>query len=54
MKFVTDGLALDAMILGQYFAGVPMTVAEMVIFPLISLVAIVMAVIVLKAARQQF
>jgi hypothetical protein len=53
MKFVTMGLALDAMIVGQYLAGVPMTVAEIVIFPIISLVAIVMAVIVLKAARQE-
>ncbi len=52
LKFVTMGLALDAMIVGQYLAGVPMTVAEIVIFPIISLVAIVMAAVVLKAARQ--
>jgi hypothetical protein len=51
LKFVTMGLALDAMILGQYMAGVPMTVAEVVIFPLISAVAIGMAFLVLRAVR---
>jgi hypothetical protein len=53
LKFVTMGLALDAMILGQYLAGVPMSVAEIVIFPIISVVAIVMAAIVLRAVRQE-
>lgn len=51
LKFVTLGLALDAMILGQYAAGVPMALAEIAIFPIISVVAIGMAVIVLRAVR---
>jgi hypothetical protein len=51
LKFVTMGLALDAMILGQYFAGVPMSAAEIVIFPLISAVSIGMAFLVLRAVR---
>ena len=53
VKFVTMGLALDAMIAGQYLAGVPMAPAEIVIFPLISVISIGMAVIVLRAVRQE-
>jgi hypothetical protein len=51
LKFVTMGLALDAMILGQYLAGVPLAVVEAAIFALISAVAIAMAVVVLQAVH---
>jgi hypothetical protein len=53
MKFVTMGLALDAMILGQYLAGVPMSMVEVVIFGAISVVAIGMAVVVLRAIHAE-
>jgi hypothetical protein len=52
MKFVTMGLALDAMIIGQYLAGVPMSLVEVLIFAAISLVAIGMAVVVLRAIHE--
>jgi hypothetical protein len=51
LKFMTMGLALDAMILGQYLAGVPLSVAEAAIFILISAVSAGMAVVVLRAVR---
>jgi hypothetical protein len=53
LKFVTMGLALDAMIVGQYLAGIPMAPAEAAIFAVISLVSIAMAVIVLRSVRKQ-
>lgn len=53
LKFVTMGLALDAMIAGQYLAGVPMSIVEVAIFAAISLVAIGMAVVVLRAVQQE-
>jgi hypothetical protein len=52
LKFVTMGLALDAMIAGQYLAGISMSAAEVAIFPIISLVSIAMAMIVLRAVRK--
>jgi hypothetical protein len=53
LKFVTMGLAIDAMVLGQYLAGIPMSWAEAAIFLLISAIAIGMAVIVLRAVREE-
>jgi hypothetical protein len=52
IKFVTMGLALDAMIVGQYLAGISMSAAEAAIFPIISIVSIAMAVIVLRAVQK--
>lgn len=51
LKFATMGIALDAMIVNQYLAGVPLSVAEVAIFSLISIVAVVMAVIDLRAVQ---
>jgi len=39
------GVALGAMIIGGWLNGVPMATAEVVIFPLLALFAIVMAVL---------
>jgi hypothetical protein len=52
IKFVTMGIALMAMIIGQALAGVPMAAAEVVIFPIITLVGIAMAFLLLRDLRE--
>jgi hypothetical protein len=52
IKFVTMGIALIAMIIGQWLAGVPMTVAEVVIFPLLAFVAIAMTYLLLRDLQE--
>jgi hypothetical protein len=48
IKFVTMGLALVAMIIGQALAGVQMAPAEVVIFPVLALAGLIMAVLMLR------
>ena len=52
LKFATFGIALVAMIVGQWLAGVPMTAAEVVIFPLLAGIAILMAFLLLRDLRE--
>ena len=52
IKFATFGLALVAMIVGQWLAGVPMAVAEVVIFPTLALAAIVLAALLLRGVHE--
>ncbi|NPV08304.1 MAG: hypothetical protein HPY83_10145 [Anaerolineae bacterium] len=52
IKFVTMGLALVAMIVGQAVAGVPMAAAEVVVFPLIAGTGIVMAYLLLRNVQE--
>jgi hypothetical protein len=47
IKFTTMGIALVAMIIGQWLAGVPMAPAEVVIFPIIALAALAMTFVLL-------
>ncbi len=49
LKFVTMGLAIVAMIIGQWLAGISMDAAEVVIFPLITGVALYLAIVILRA-----
>lgn len=48
IKFVTMGLALIAMMIGQLLAGVEFSMAEAIIFPVLALAAIAMAYILLR------
>jgi hypothetical protein len=48
IKFVTLGVALVAMIIGQAMANVPMALSEVVIFPLLTAVGVLMAFLLLK------
>jgi hypothetical protein len=52
LKFATFGIALVAMIIGQWLAGVPMTAAEVVIFPILAGIAILMAFLLLRDLRE--
>ncbi|WP_202709944.1 hypothetical protein [Sporosalibacterium faouarense] len=48
MKGFTMGAAITAMIVGQYLAGVEMSIVEVIIFPIISLVIAYSLVLILK------
>lgn len=52
IKFATFGVALVAMIIGQWVAGVPMAAAEVVIFPILALAAITMTVLLLRNLQE--
>lgn len=52
IKFVTMGIALVAMIIGEALAGVPMTAAEVVVFPTLALLAIGMTFLLLRDLRE--
>jgi hypothetical protein len=52
IKFMTMGLALVAMIIGQWLAGVPMATAEVVIFCGLAVVGLAMTAILLRSLRE--
>lgn len=53
MKFVTLGLAVTTMGLNMVRVGVPVSVVELVIFPVLTLLNLVMAVLLLKNLGQR-
>ena len=53
MKFVTLGLAVTTMGLNMARVGVPISVVELVIFPMLTLLNLVMAVLLLRNLRGQ-
>lgn len=53
MKGFTMGIAITAMIIMQAYAGVEMSFAEMVMFPILSLIIIYCLVLILKNINEQ-
>lgn len=52
IKFVTMGLALVAMIIGQWLAGVPMATAEVVIFCGLAVAGLTITALLLRSLRE--
>jgi hypothetical protein len=52
-KVFTLGTALCAMIIGQFIAGVEMAVAEVIIFPLLALAAIILTLLLLVNLKEE-
>lgn len=48
MKFFTLGAAITAMIIGQYFAGIAMSIIEIIMFPIFSLFIFYCMILLLK------
>lgn len=48
MKLLTMGTAVSAMVVGQLLAGIPLSIAEIVAFPLLTLVGIGVTVVLLR------
>jgi hypothetical protein len=52
IKFMTMGMALVAMLIGQSLAGVPIAAAEVVIFSLLALASLILTIVLLRDLRE--
>lgn len=48
MKSITLGIAIVAMLVGQYLVGIPLDIAEIIMFPTLSIVVLYLMVLLLK------
>lgn len=52
LKFITMGLAVSVMVLNMARVGVPVSVVELLIFPVITVLNLIMAVALLRSVRE--